>query len=117
MLSRKNIYIIIGLILAALIVWGVYLWYNIAFQTSGENTEQGVQQEQSGGNNSESDNLTGPEENSSDGASTGNGGQNGGLIICRDDCGNGVCQQDVCTDDMNCPCPETPEECPQDCKD
>lgn len=42
----------------------------------------------------------------------------GGLIICSDKCGDGVCQKSdpECKDNMNCICPETPQDCPQDCK-
>lgn len=34
---------------------------------------------------------------------------------CKDLCGDGVCQEIVCLA-LGCPCPETPENCPQDCK-
>lgn len=42
----------------------------------------------------------------------------GGLSVCVDECGNGVCQKTdpECKDNMNCICSETPQECPQDCK-
>ncbi len=33
---------------------------------------------------------------------------------CLDLCGNGICDQIVCLS-CGCPCPETPENCPQDC--
>lgn len=33
---------------------------------------------------------------------------------CKDMCGDGVCQEIVCMA-VGCPCPETPETCPQDC--
>lgn len=42
----------------------------------------------------------------------------GGLTICLDRCGDNVCQtQDSkCPDgSFNCPCAETPQDCPQDC--
>ena len=49
-----------------------------------------------------------------------NGNNNSGLIICSDKCGDGVCQtKDLeCNDksNLNCTCPETKEDCPQDCK-
>ena len=42
------------------------------------------------------------------------------LSVCRDKCGDGICQKidPNCTkeDQLNCICPETPKECPQDCK-
>jgi len=34
---------------------------------------------------------------------------------CKDLCGDGVCEEVVCMA-IGCPCPETPENCPQDCK-
>jgi len=36
--------------------------------------------------------------------------------VCRDLCGDGVCQEVVCMA-VGCPCPETPQTCPQDCLD
>lgn len=35
--------------------------------------------------------------------------------ICEDLCGDGICQEIVCMA-QGCPCPETPDTCPQDCK-
>jgi len=35
--------------------------------------------------------------------------------ICQDLCGDGICQEVVCLAE-GCPCPETQENCPQDCK-
>jgi len=43
----------------------------------------------------------------------------GTLTVCTYECGNGLCQIDdpVCLDDsLSCICPETPENCPQDCQ-
>jgi|SRR3989344_2209873 len=40
------------------------------------------------------------------------------LTVCLDRCGDGVCQKtnDNCKDgNLNCICPETVNECPQDC--
>jgi len=34
---------------------------------------------------------------------------------CKDLCGNGICQEVVCLA-IGCPCAETAESCPQDCK-
>jgi hypothetical protein len=36
--------------------------------------------------------------------------------VCRDLCGDGVCQEIVCMA-VGCPCPETSQTCPQDCPD
>ncbi|MEM0089726.1 MAG: hypothetical protein QXF84_00055 [Nitrososphaerota archaeon] len=35
--------------------------------------------------------------------------------VCNNMCGDGVCQEIVCMA-VGCPCPETPETCPMDCK-
>jgi hypothetical protein len=37
-----------------------------------------------------------------------------GDIICKDLCGDGICQEIVCLA-AGCPCPETPTACPEDC--
>jgi len=34
---------------------------------------------------------------------------------CKNLCGDGICQEIVCMA-IGCPCPETPQNCPQDCK-
>lgn len=34
---------------------------------------------------------------------------------CEDNCGDGVCAEVVCMA-IGCPCAETPESCPKDCK-
>lgn len=49
-------------------------------------------------------------------------GDNGGgtLSVCMDKCGDGICQKTDPNcgegDNLNCICPETLQECPQDCK-
>jgi uncharacterized membrane protein YkoI len=35
---------------------------------------------------------------------------------CKNLCGDGICQEIVCMA-IGCPCPETPQSCPQDCKE
>jgi hypothetical protein len=50
---------------------------------------------------------------------TENGGESGGLIVCVDKCGDNVCQKtdpSCQPNSMNCVCPETSQDCPQDCK-
>ncbi|MCK4428917.1 MAG: hypothetical protein KAU95_00970 [Candidatus Aenigmarchaeota archaeon] len=37
------------------------------------------------------------------------------VMLCRDLCGDGVCQEIVCMA-AGCPCAETAETCPKDCK-
>lgn len=43
--------------------------------------------------------------------------QEGGLLVCADKCGDGICQEskNKC-DSLNCICLEDKQECPQDCK-
>ena len=48
-------------------------------------------------------------------------GDSGGgtFSICLDKCEDGICQKidsNCGEDDISCICPETPQECPQDCK-
>jgi len=38
-----------------------------------------------------------------------------GEKVCKDFCGDGVCQEIVCLT-VGCPCPETKESCPKDCE-
>ena len=42
----------------------------------------------------------------------------GGLIVCMDKCGDGICQKTDpnCKDGSACICPETNNDCPKDCK-
>lgn len=37
-----------------------------------------------------------------------------GKSLCKDQCGNGTCEQIVCFGE-GCPCPETPMNCKEDC--
>lgn len=63
--------------------------------------------------------LTGGAMFNLDGVQVENDGGAGGMIICSDRCGDDVChiQDSDCPEgNMNCICPETPEECPQDCQ-
>lgn len=54
------------------------------------------------------------------GVQTQGGNGAGTLLVCSDKCGDGICQKTdpKCGNEnnLNCVCPETPEECPQDCK-
>ncbi|MDF1497059.1 MAG: DUF3828 domain-containing protein [Patescibacteria group bacterium] len=42
-------------------------------------------------------------------------GQSGGNGLCIDKCGDGICDEMVCMGE-GCPCAETPESCPKDCR-
>jgi len=109
-MDKKILFFIILIIIAAVAAAGVFV-FKYLNQGSGETSTSAGQknpleqtpQVQMGGVQVEGEN-----------------GQNnaGGLIICLDKCGDGVCQKSDpdCTDSMNCICPETAEECQQDCK-
>ncbi len=49
-------------------------------------------------------------------------GKNGdnGFSVCANKCGDGICQKEDSgcdnANNLNCACPETPQECPQDCE-
>ena len=48
------------------------------------------------------------------------GNSNGGLTVCLDQCGNGICEQSDPNcgkeNSLNCICLESKQDCPQDCK-
>ncbi len=48
-------------------------------------------------------------------ARLGNEGRDNADKLCKDMCGNGRCEEIVCQAE-GCPCPETPQSCPQDCE-
>lgn len=120
MLNRKSVvYIITGVIILVFISYGVFSGYKNLSQKepSGEDIKEGApqgQQKEIGepeGNN----NPAGGQEEEPNNNLRGEEQKGGGLFICADECGDGICQTDVCTDNFNCPCLETPEDCPQDC--
>ncbi len=138
MLNKKIFYfviiILIAVILIGLVGYGVFFrhWRFVFFQErptpppeqpSNEQTndkmenqtEQESEQMESANNESKSP-VEEKEGNNKENKEQ-NKEQNKELVICRDDCGDGICQMIVCTDDMNCPCLETPESCPQDCQE
>lgn len=81
-----------------------------------------------GGANTENQNPADSGENQSDGIpsvqvqlqAVGGAEEDDGFSVCLDKCGDGQCQasDSGCdrANNMNCICPETAQECPQDCK-
>ncbi len=51
------------------------------------------------------------------GIEVGGGTMQDGLFVCVSKCGDGICQEvgTVCPDNLNCPCVEDKNECPEDC--
>lgn len=43
----------------------------------------------------------------------------GAISVCRYECGDGACQKldPYCDNGLNCICPETPQDCPEDCQE
>jgi len=114
--NKKLLAVLLIVVLIALI--GGFSLYEYVFAPSEElpnninETPIETPVEQSNGNSVE-DNL---QIDSNNGIEV-NGGNNGGLFICSDKCGDGICQaaQEKC-DSINCTCVENVSECPQDCK-
>lgn len=103
--------LIISVVVIAVIILASYLLYQymsgsvatVKNSTDGAQTEQETPQVQI----------------QADGIQVQGDNNRGSLTICMDECGNGVCQKSdpKCdSGDMNCICPETHQECPQDCK-
>lgn len=108
----KRILIILIIILVAIILLGIAAYrylivdrVNVQNSVSGTETEMQASDQDSGNplENSVPELKIEPEP---------------GLFICVDKCGDGICQTSdpECKDSMNCVCPESQQECPQDCK-
>ena len=111
---NKNNLIISAVLLAVVLVAGFFAYqYFTGAKIENNNPSDGQNQhsaEVTPGDNSIIENPVQIE------ADTGGGG----LTICMDKCGDNVCQKSDPDCDtkksMNCICPETPQDCPQDCK-
>ncbi len=101
-MNKKNLLVII-ILAAAVVIAGffAFLYMNQSKNAGVENSVGGTSVEQ---------------QNTSENTPAAQVG--GGLTVCLDKCGDGICQKSDpdCKDSMNCICPETPQECPQDCK-
>ncbi len=99
-MNKKIIYLIILIVVVVILFIGFSNYKNL-FQR--QNTVQNPENNTAGNKTEINTGNTEEEQNS------------GGLFICADRCGDDTCQSEVCTNNMNCPCLETPEDCPQDC--
>ena len=106
------------IVLAILVVGGIwaYMYFNDQPTLAPQNQEQSFDSAQDEPNNQNSN----PLQNGGIEIETGNG-NSGGLTICSDKCGDGICQdtQEELTcksGNPNCICKESVSECPQDCK-
>ena len=112
----KKILIVLILVLAVILIAG-FLFYKYLNQLpeSVKNSNDGASTE----------NLSGDQNNNVpqfqiEQGGIGAQGENGGgsLTVCSDKCGDNICQKTdpECEDNsLNCVCPETVEDCPQDC--
>jgi hypothetical protein len=110
----KKFFTIILIILVIILIGGFFLFKNFNNNSGVENSLGGINTE-SLNNENESQNETVPQIQVEAEGQTGQGE----LLICVDECGNGICQEpdSDCGKDgiYNCICPENPEICPQDC--
>jgi len=109
----KKVLGILVIALLIILVIGLFAYKYISNNSSPEiqNTAGGVQT-----NDQESPQVQiGPDDIQ---VQTGSSG--GSLSVCLDECGNGICQQadNDCSmnDSMNCVCPESAQDCPNDCQ-
>ena len=101
-MKKKNIIIVLVLLVIILVV-GFFVLSNKTEQknSTNNNVPQVQVQLQNGAV------VAQPSNNSSQGS----------LTVCLDKCGDGICQTNPdCKPGANCLCPETKQECPQDCK-
>lgn len=117
-MDKKIVIISIVVLILALVT--AFLGYRYFMPKETENVDSFI-------NNVPADQQTNQTETAEDmpGVEVGGGGitvegytDGGGLTICADKCGDGICQKTntECSDkNLNCVCVEVPEECPQDC--
>ena|SRR3989344_2983904 len=107
-IKNKKILVIAFALAIAGLVLGWYFILVSPFRKNTENVSNVEQKEQSLQKNTDNLDASGIEVK---------GGVPEGLLICADQCGDGICQEgeDSCPN-LNCICRETKEYCPQDCK-
>lgn len=121
-MNKKNL-IILAVLLAVVLAVGFFIYrYSTAVKTEGSNSANEQNQPKTENPPDNSGNQGNPlQVELEQGGIKAEGTDGGGsLSVCSDKCGDGVCQQPDPTCDinnsMNCTCPETPQDCPQDCK-
>ncbi len=114
-MDKKNLIILI--VIAAIVLVAGFFVFKYLGQTKGIDTQNSL-----GGANVENsaDQAEIPKTQIETGGIQVEGGNiKGGLIVCLDKCGDNICQKtdpNCKENSMNCICPETHQECPQDCK-
>ncbi|HLD70556.1 MAG TPA: hypothetical protein VI937_01570 [Negativicutes bacterium] len=111
-MNKIIIIIILSLIGLALIVGAGFYFYASVFPKSQvENVNGGLNTQMPQENDSDAPTVEVEAEVRTEPAS------GGGLTICADQCGDGICQdRDAYCNSLNCICIENSKECPQDCK-
>jgi len=116
--DKKILLILIVVIAAVLLVGFMVYQYMVSPATKMQNSTGGAQTEVQGSPKEDNNNPQVQVEVGGIQAQGGNG--QGMLSVCLDKCGDGVCQKTDpnCGKDnnLNCICPETPQDCPEDCK-
>jgi len=124
---NKKTSIILGIILVVLVLGGLSFYQYSVSNTNKDNLnndDNSANVEQINPNSNQNENQDqiqvqsdGIKVEGSD--NSGNTGPQGGLIVCVDKCGDGICQNSNTACDpkgLNCVCQESLAECPQDCK-
>lgn len=111
--------IIIGIVVVVLVLGGLAIWKYSINNNASPTPESNANVEPSPAPADQGDNnIQVQVDGISAKGSDGNGVQ-GGLIICVDKCGDGICQKADTTcpaGSSNCVCAETKNDCSQDCK-
>lgn len=114
-IDKKVLTILIIALIVILVSTFLIYKYISSSKTGVENTAGGVNTEEQ----KNQENLLTPQIEIEAEAVTGDSSSGGMLIVCLDKCGDSICQKidEKCqSQSLNCICPETKEECPQDCK-
>lgn len=121
-MNRKTS-IILSIILVVLVLSGLAFYQYSVSNTKGnlkeENNSENIEPTNSDSNQNNNEIQVQAEGVTVESSNNmGNTGTQGGLIVCVDKCGDGICQEDNTCDPekFNCVCQETVLECPQDCK-
>lgn len=123
-LDKKTLFILVIILIVILLVSFMVYKYVAGFKTGAQNLSSGTQIQK--GSDKISSGSAGSIANNQQVQievggvqAEGNTGL-GALSVCLDKCGDGICQKTDpnCSknNNLNCICPETPQECPQDCK-
>ncbi|KKP33231.1 MAG: hypothetical protein A2312_00870 [Candidatus Staskawiczbacteria bacterium RIFOXYB2_FULL_32_9] len=117
---NKKVLVISLVVLIIILVMGVFVFFNLKdVKAPVSNFVSEINNPENGISNNVEQKVEDPKiEIGIPEIETENGKNPPGLQICVDVCGDGVCQPvgTICKDNLNCPCEETKEYCPQDCR-